>query len=139
MRKMGMGTRRELGVHTIIEFYGCDREVLANSKKVEEIFREASKVSKATILKATFHHFDPIKPVQDNPLGTSNVQGVSGVVIIAESHFSVHTWPEYGYAAIDFFSCSPRVDIDNAIEYLRKNLKPRYLTRLDLRRGMVFE
>ncbi len=135
MRKMEMETRRELGIHTIIEFYGCNRKVLANSRKVEEIFRKASKVSKATILKTTFHHFDPVQL----PSSKKYVQGVSGVVIIAESHFSVHTWPEYGYAAIDFFSCSPRVDIDNAIEYLRKNLKPKYLTRLDLRRGMIFE
>lgn len=116
---------KELGLHTVLEFYGCNRRVLANSKKVEETFRKASELSKATILKTSFHHFNP--------------QGVSGVIIIAESHFAVHTWPEYGYAAIDFFSCSPRIDIDIAIEQLKKALKPKYLTRLDLRRGMVFE
>ncbi len=123
MKTIGRRTRKELGIHTILEFYGCDKKVLADSALVEQAFRKASEISKATIVKTTFHHFNP--------------HGVSGVVVIAESHFSVHTWPEHGYAAIDFFSCSEDVDVDRAIEYLKEVLKPKHVTRLDLKRGML--
>lgn len=120
MKKTG---RKELGIHTIVEFYGCDKSIIQDSALVEQAFRKASEISGATIVKTTFHHFNP--------------HGISGVVVIAESHFSVHTWPEYGYAAIDFFSCSKDVNVDRAIEYLEEVLKPKHVSRLDLKRGIL--
>ena len=66
-----------LGKHMTVEFYDCDSEFLADEKKMEKAFLEAARVSKATVLGTNFHSFEP--------------QGVSGFIIIAESHFSVHS------------------------------------------------
>lgn len=118
-----MTERKELGTHTILEFYGCQKDILKDSKRIEAIFKEASKISNATIVKSTFHYFNP--------------HGVSGVIIISESHFSIHTWPEYGYAAVDFFSCSEKVNIELPINYLEKALKPSYISRIELKRGIL--
>ncbi len=116
---------KELGVHTILEFYGCPPENLQKSEEVEKIFRTASEISNAHIVDSLFHHFNPY--------------GVSGVVVIAESHFTVHTWPEHGYAAIDFFSCSEDVDLNKAISFLKEKLKPAYVSRMDIKRGILDE
>ncbi len=76
-----------LGRHLLIEYYNCNEEILKNHELVEEYMNEAAKISGATIVNSLFHHFNPY--------------GVSGAVIIQESHLSIHTWPEYGYAAVD--------------------------------------
>ena len=84
-----------LGRHILVEYYNCDEEVLKNPKLIEEFMNNSALNAKATIVDSVFHHFNP--------------WGVSGAVIIAESHLTIHTWPEYGYAAADFFTCG---DID---------------------------
>jgi len=121
MRRMKIATKKALGTHTILEFEGCPYERLSDSGKVEQAFREAARRSGATIVDSLFHYFNP--------------HGVSGVVVIAESHFTVHTWPEHGYAAIDFFTCSDDVDISVAIAYLREHLRPERISRKTLSRG----
>ena len=73
-------------------------------------------------MKSVFHRYNP--------------QGVSGVVVIAESHISIHTWPEYGYAAVDFFTCGDAVDPYEAHEYLKKSLKAQDSHITELKRGM---
>lgn len=113
--------RKALGIHTILEFEGCPYERLADSGEVEQAFREAARRSNATVVDSLFHYFNP--------------HGVSGVVVIAQSHFSVHTWPEHGYAAIDFFTCSDGVDISVAIRCLRERLQPERINRKTLKRG----
>ena len=77
-----------LGRHILVEYYNCDEEVLKNPKLIEEFMNNSALNAKATIVDSVFHHFNP--------------WGVSGAVIIAESHLTIHTWPEYGYAAADF-------------------------------------
>ena len=78
-----------LGRHLTIEFYECDPDILLNKDDVEEALLKAAKDSGATIISSSFHDFKP--------------QGISGVVIIAESHFTVHAWPEHDYAAVDIY------------------------------------
>ena len=112
-----------LGRHTIIEFYGCLPSLISDSGKVEEAFLEAARLSHARVITSRFHHFKPY--------------GVSGVVIIAESHFSVHTWPEHNYAAIDFFSCSDSIDVDIAVEYLKGIFRPEKVKISSIKRGIV--
>lgn len=114
--------KKALGTHTILEFTGCPAERLTDSGEVEQAFREAARRSNATIVNSLFHYFNP--------------HGVSGVVVIAESHFTVHTWPEHGYAAIDFFTCSDDVDIDIAVEHLRRCLEPERISRKTFERGV---
>ncbi|MFC1670830.1 adenosylmethionine decarboxylase [Spirochaetota bacterium] len=80
-----------LGKHYIAEFYGCNRTSIDDIDRIENILLKAVEISNATMIKPFFHKFSP--------------QGVTGVILIAESHLSIHTWPERGYAAVDLFSC----------------------------------
>jgi S-adenosylmethionine decarboxylase proenzyme len=82
---------KTLGRHTLIDYYDCDPVVLASSDQVRELLLSAIQSSGLTIVLDNFHHFAP--------------HGVSGVVVIAESHVTIHTWPEYRYAAVDLFTC----------------------------------
>jgi len=82
---------QELGKHYLVELINCDPEKLKYVESVEDIFISAAEKSNATILKHYFKQFDPV--------------GVSGIMLIAESHFSIHTWPDHNYAAFDIFSC----------------------------------
>jgi S-adenosylmethionine decarboxylase len=62
---------------------------------------------------------------------------VSGVVVISESHFSIHTWPEYGYAAVDIFTCGDQINIDVAVETIRRGLQAEAVQKMMLSRGML--
>jgi S-adenosylmethionine decarboxylase len=99
---------KKLGRHVLAEFTNCDCASLNDSAKIELWLNEAARKSGATIVKSVFHHYNP--------------HGVSGVVVIAESHISIHTWPEYGYAAVDFFTCGDNVDPFKACDYLTEAL-----------------
>ena len=80
-----------LGHHTLIELHGCDPAKLRDAAGVRALMLEAVARSGGTYVTDTFHHFSP--------------HGVSGVIVIAESHATIHTWPEHGYAAADVFTC----------------------------------
>ncbi len=93
-----------LGHHFLVDFLTCDIQVINNLKKIREHLIKAAQLAEATIVSDTFHMFSP--------------QGVSGVVIIAESHMAIHTWPEFACAAVDIFTCSEKMDAQKAIDYL---------------------
>jgi len=114
-----------LGRHLIVEYAECDRSLLNNKSLIEQYMNEAVRESGATIVRSVFHRYAP--------------QGVSGVVVIAESHISIHTWPEYGYAAVDFFTCGETADPYKAFEYMKKMLKCREASVNELRRGIPSE
>jgi len=97
-----------LGKHYLLELYDCPADLLSDPVFIGEKMNEAAQEMQASIVESTFHHFNPL--------------GVSGVIIIKESHLTIHTWPEYGYAAIDVFTCG-KIYMDEGIEYLRKVLK----------------
>lgn len=111
-----------LGRHLLIEYYNCDEEILKNHDLVEKHMNEAAKKSGATIVNSVFHHFNPY--------------GVSGAVIIQESHLSIHTWPEYGYAAVDVFTCGNEVDPWKAFYYLEKEFKAQKVESSEQPRGL---
>jgi len=85
-----------LARHTLLELHGCDPALLANRDALRPLLLEAVHASGATVVTDVFHNFSP--------------HGVSGVIVIAESHVAIHTWPEHRYAAVDIFSCSPVLD-----------------------------
>jgi len=114
---------KKLGRHLIAEFADCDGQKLADVDYVEECLNEAVRKSGATIIRSVFHRYNP--------------QGVSGVVVIAESHLSIHTWPEYNYAAVDFFTCGDSVDPYKAYEYMKKMLNSRNSEVKELERGIA--
>src|SRR3954451_14783572 len=80
-----------LGVQWTVELMGCDSARLDDVDRIAHDMLQAAKMAQTTVVNSHFHKFSP--------------QGVSGVVIIAESHIAIHTWPEVGYAALDMFTC----------------------------------
>lgn len=112
---------RALGRHLVLELYNCDPEVLNDKDRIEEIMTKAAEKAGATIVQKVFHLFNP--------------HGVSGVVVIAESHLAIHTWPEYGYAAVDVFTCGSKVDPWKAYEYIKQELGAQYYSTMEIYRG----
>jgi len=98
-----------VGTHLLVDLLNCNPELLKKVDYIDEIMFQACKVARATVVGKYFKQFDPY--------------GVSGVVVIAESHFTIHTWPEHGIAAVDFFSCTDSVDMQGAIDYLKEKLE----------------
>jgi len=114
---------QSLGNHLIIELYECHSEIINDAKSVEEKLVEAVKISGANVVQSVIHKFNP--------------HGISGVVVIEESHFSVHTWPEYGYCALDIFTCGDEIDCYSALQYLKKEFQAKNLSVTEMKRGML--
>jgi S-adenosylmethionine decarboxylase proenzyme len=112
---------KALGRHILAEFFECDREILNDVERVENYMKRSALECGATIVNSVFHTFNP--------------HGVSGVVVIAESHLAIHTWPEYGYAAIDVFTCGDTVDPWIATEALKEYFKADSIKTVEMNRG----
>jgi len=110
-----------LGKHILAEFFDCNSEILNNRDKIETYLKRAALECGATIVNSVFHSFNP--------------HGVSGVVVIAESHLAIHTWPEYNYAAIDVFTCGETVNPWEATRVLKEYLQSQKVVTVELRRG----
>lgn len=80
-----------LGHHYIAELWGCSEEHLDDKDRLQALALEAAEAAHVTVISSQFHQFSP--------------QGVTGVLLLAESHLSLHTWPEHGYCAVDLFTC----------------------------------
>jgi S-adenosylmethionine decarboxylase len=113
---------KRLGRHILAEFTGCDQHVLNDLETIRAILTEAARRADATIVDTVFHKYNP--------------HGLSGVVVIAESHISIHTWPEYGYAAADFFTCGEQVDPWKACRYLQEKLSCASMETREISRGI---
>lgn len=113
---------KALGIHLLIELTSCNRQKIDNLGYLERIMSDAAEAAGATVLKTAFQDFNP--------------QGVSGVVVIAESHLTIHTWPEHGYAAVDIFTCGERVDPWKAAQFVKEHLEASEMQVRDFRRGL---
>ena len=105
------------------EFFECDPNILNNAQKVESLMIDAALECGATIVQKCFHMFSP--------------HGVSGVVIISESHLAIHTWPELGYAAVDLFTCGDKCDPKVAYEFLKNAFHSTKASFSELKRGKI--
>ena len=114
---------KALGKHLLLELNDCNPKLLNDINFIREIMLAAANESGATVLGEAFHQFSP--------------QGVSGVILIAESHLSVHTWPEHGYAGADIFTCGTRVKPEKAAEVIIARLKPKTHSIILMDRGMI--
>jgi S-adenosylmethionine decarboxylase len=111
-----------LGRHLLLELFDCDSEAITSLESVKGALVEAAKRAHATIVDVVFHEFNPF--------------GISGVVVIAESHLSIHTWPEYRYAAVDIFSCGDVLQPEVAANYLVEQFAAERTSVVELQRGM---
>ncbi|MFZ5965812.1 MAG: adenosylmethionine decarboxylase [Bacillota bacterium] len=113
----------QLGRHILAEFYNCDYDILNDHALIEKHMIEAAENANATVVKSCFHMFNP--------------WGVSGVVVIQESHLTIHTWPELGYAAVDLFTCGDEVNPWIAFEYLKEKFHADITETNEVPRGLV--
>ncbi|WP_213974543.1 adenosylmethionine decarboxylase [Tepidanaerobacter acetatoxydans] len=113
---------KNLGRHILAEIYDCDPTILNSRGLIEEILVKAALEAGAEVREVAFHKFSP--------------QGVSGVVIISESHLTIHTWPELGYAAVDVFTCGDRVNPWDACNYISKGLCAKHMDATEVKRGL---
>ncbi len=101
--------------------WDCDKEILNDARKIKEIVQRAASEAKATVIDTMCHEFDP--------------PGVTCMALLAESHLSVHTWPEQGYVAADIFTCGHSADPQPGAEYLLRAFKPKDSKTVELKRG----
>lgn len=112
-----------VGTHLLVELHGCCAEQLNNRGELQELIVKAAQVAGATVLGQVFHPFSP--------------HGMSGVVLISESHLSIHTWPEYGYVAVDFYTCGQTCDPLAAAGFLKEALGASRMDVLPVKRGQL--
>jgi S-adenosylmethionine decarboxylase len=113
---------KTLGKHLLCELTGCSSAKLSGVEGVKKEIYAAAAAANATILHGYFHQFAPT--------------GVSGMLCLAESHISIHTWPETGYAAVDIYTCGDKAMPHNAIEYLAQALEAEQHHVLEMSRGV---
>lgn len=110
-----------LGKQTMLELYGCAKKHLNDIAYIEAMMIEAAKRASATVVQQFFHQFSPF--------------GVSGTVVIAESHINIHTWPEHDFAAVDLFTCGKDMEVAAACQYLTEALQAQQHTIKTYERG----
>jgi len=93
-----------LGTQLLADLYECKPERLGDPEAICNLMLEAARLAGATVIAHSFHRFEP--------------HGVSGVIVLAESHFAIHTWPEHNYAALDLFTCGQNMTTDACFGYL---------------------
>ena len=113
---------KALGRHLLVDLYDCDPVLLSEVAEVRRILRQAVIESRATIVTDHFHQFQPY--------------GVSGVIVISESHATIHTWPERSCAAVDLFTCSETVDTDRLVQVLTEQFKATQTRSTMVERGV---
>lgn len=111
-----------MGRHVIAELWGCPPENLNDMHSIERIMVNAALEAGAEVREVAFHKFAP--------------QGVSGVVIISESHLTIHSFPEHGYASIDVYTCGDRIDPNVACNFITKALAATRLESIEVPRGV---
>ncbi len=112
---------QSIGYQILIDLYDCDYDKMENLEFVKDMMKNLSKILGTTIKDEAFYKFSPY--------------GISGVLIIAESHLTIHTWPEYRYAGIDIFTCSKKVNTKDAIEFLCQSLNTKKYEIKEINRG----
>ena len=112
-----------LGHQLMVEYYGCAPKSLNDLDHIRCSMIEAAQATGATVVGEVFHEFNP--------------HGISGAVVIAESHLAIHTWPEYSYAAADIFTCGNSVQPEKAAHVLLTELRSNNHSLVEMRRGIL--
>ena len=112
-----------LGRHLLLELKDCNLEVLNDLDFLKRCLHDAAEQIGATVVNECFYEFSP--------------HGISGVLVISESHLCIHTWPEYGYAAVDIFTCGGSVKPELAVKPLVEKLGAKDPSYIELKRGIL--
>lgn len=123
-RELLIQNPRPDGYHLMLEFFGCDPEKINSRRFLHQVVKAAVKQVGLTNLGSRFHQFDP--------------QGVTGFTLLAQSHISFHTWPEYGYLVLDIFTCGDQQQADLLADHFLKRLHPSRVNRQVMRKGFRF-
>ncbi|MBD3231275.1 adenosylmethionine decarboxylase [Candidatus Dependentiae bacterium] len=110
-----------LGIHLIADFWNC--KVPQNITELEKLLKDAAIEANSTPLELSVHKFEP--------------EGITGIIILAESHISIHYWPEKKYAAVDIFTCGTKSKPYEALKYLKKKLKTKKAEVFEIKRGKI--
>jgi S-adenosylmethionine decarboxylase len=113
--------RNTLGRHILADLHGIEPGLLRDADGLRDLLTEAARTARANVLGAHFHHF-------------GGAAGVTGVVLLSESHITIHTWPEHGYAALDIFMCGDGAP-EQALEHIRRALRPAHTGTTSVARG----
>jgi S-adenosylmethionine decarboxylase proenzyme len=111
------------GKHILAEYFECECDCLDSESAIRKLMLEAASRSGATIVGNIFHHFSP--------------HGVTGVVVIAESHLAIHTWPEFRYASVDLFTCGTHLNPWIGFEYIKERLQSMKWASKEIIRGTM--
>ncbi|WP_018931291.1 adenosylmethionine decarboxylase [Gracilibacillus lacisalsi] len=111
-----------MGRHVIAELWECNIDMLNDIERLERTFVNAALKAGAEVREVAFHKFAPF--------------GVSGVVIISESHLTIHSFPEHGYASIDVYTCGDIIDPNVAVAYIEEHLEAKSTEKMEVPRGM---
>jgi len=107
--------------HLLVELFDCNTDALENQSLLTELLEAAATAANVTIVKSVFHQYSP--------------QGITGIVIIEESHLSIHTWPEYAYASVDFYTCGDGHP-EKALNIIKKGLNAQRAEIMLIDRGL---
>jgi len=111
-----------MGIHVIAEFLGVNSEKISRVESIQEILDRVVSKSGLSVISSSFHQFEP--------------HGVSAVYLLSESHLSVHTWPEYGYVALDIFTCGADEPALKAFNLLVEEFRPEIVEKKIIRRSL---
>lgn len=109
------------GRHLILDLYDCDQDILNDYAELQRLLEASLVMAKANILRICGEKFEP--------------QGVTLLALLAESHASIHTWPEIGYCAIDLYTCGDTTQTHKAAEFLKKKLRAKTAEEKELVRS----
>ena len=114
-------TSTHIGLHLVCDFWGANIEKMEDEKYLRDLMINSCAIAKATVLNVSMHKFSPV--------------GLTIIVLLSESHASIHTWPDKDYAAIDIFTCGSIMSPEIFVAELRKALKPKESTLRVIYRG----
>ena len=115
--------KQSLATQTTIDYYNCDPSIINNVSLIKAILEKAAILMNLTIVNTTIHEFSPI--------------GISGVLVIEESHIAIHTWPEHKYVALDFFTCNGSHDLSEGLLWIKNEIKAQKMEKQFAERGFI--
>ena len=115
-----MGT---LGKHYLLDLKDCNKSRLDDLEFIKDVLSRVATEAGTAVIGESYHRFEP--------------QGMSGAVLITGAHICVHTWPEYGYAAVDIFTCGDGLRPADAVSYLIKQFQSKTPSVVEMKRGII--